>query len=345
MKYHPKFAKGSGSRCRALLRKFSVKEFLERRRSARRTTNLVVRTPKPFTPRLIYPWKDPLKSPWWEYVLGGTWADPIGRDGKLFRRRFRATHKFFMELVSKVKELFPDHAKKDAAGKQSAPIELKVLGVLRVLGRGVCFDDCQEGTNINQETHRIFFHQFCHSFATKFYPIYCHGPKSDDELEDSMAEYKSAGFPGCLGSTDGVHISWDRCHSQQKMLHTGKEKYPTVAYNVTVNHRRWIMAASKGFYGSYNDKTIVKYDTFITDIRNGKQYSDYKFDLRKRDGKVTQITGAWILCDGGYHRWRCLQCPNRDGSSNPERKWSKWAESLRKVRQYCDYALVKNNNL
>ena len=119
MKYHPKFAKGSGSRCRALLRKFSVKEFLERRRSARRTTNLVVRTPKPFTPRLIYPWKDPLKSPWWEYVLGGTWADPIGRDGKLFRRRFRATHKFFMELVSKVKELFPDHAKKDAAGGTS----------------------------------------------------------------------------------------------------------------------------------------------------------------------------------------------------------------------------------
>lgn len=115
-----------------------------------------------------------------------------------------------------------------------------------------------------------------------------------EELEDSMSEYKSAGFPGCLGSTDGVHISWDRCHSQQKMLHTGKEKYPTIAYNVTVNHRRYIMAGSKGFYGSYNDKTIVKYDTFISGIHKGKKYHDYKFNLRRKDGSLVEITGSPI---------------------------------------------------
>jgi Plant transposon protein len=127
----------------------------------------------------------------------------------------------------------------------------------------------------------------------------CHGPENEADLESSMSEYTSAGFPGCLESTDGVHISWDRCHAMQKMLHTGKEKYPTIAYNVTVNHRRWIMASSRGFVGSYNDKTIVKYDAFINDIRQRKTFHDYNLFLR-RNGMQLSITGAWILCDGGY---------------------------------------------
>ena len=126
-------------------------------------------------------------------------------------------------------------------------------------------------------------------------------------------------------------MPWDSCHAQQRQLHNGKEKYPTVAFNVTVNHRRWIMAVSRGFFGSYNDKTIVKYDKFITDIHEKKKFQDVPYTLYNEDGVETIMKGAWILCDGGYHRWRCMQCPNRDGSSEPEKRWSKWAEFLRKV--------------
>ena len=314
--------KATAPRSLSLKKRFCVKEFLKQRKLKRETNALVDGKPpiKKFVSRLVYPKRDPRQSPWWEYVLGGTWADPISRDGKTFRCRFRTTHEFFLELVVRAKELFPTHAKRDALGRSPGPIELKVLGVLRVLGRGVCFDDCQEGTYIDKETHRVFFHAFCHKFARKYYSVYCHGPENAADLESCLSEYTSAGFPGCLGSTDGVHISWDKCHAQQKMLHTGKEKYPTVAYNVTVNHRRWIMSVSRGFFGSYNDKTIVKYDPFINDIRNRRKYHDYKFDLKNRDGTVTPISGAWILCDGGYHRWRCLQCPSRDGSSDPDQR-------------------------
>ena len=58
---------------------------------------------------------------WWEYVFGGMYADPISRDGKLFRRRFRVSHEFFEGLVEKAKELFPDFEKKDGCGRQAAP--------------------------------------------------------------------------------------------------------------------------------------------------------------------------------------------------------------------------------
>ena len=314
--------------------KFNVTEFLQRRKLAREAFTPVQTNPitaKKFVQRKVFIRRNPRASMWWEYVLGGTWADPISRDGKLFRRRFRVSHEFFEGLVEKAKELFPDFEKKDGCGRQVAPIELKVLGVLRVLGRGVCFDDAAEGTNMNEETHRLFFHKFYHLFCRRYYPEYCRGPIDDDDLASTMSEYTTAGFAGCIGSTDGVHVSWDKCHAQQRQLHTGKEKYPTVAWNVTVNHRRWIMAVSKGFYGSYNDNTIVKYDKFITDIHEKKKYQDVTFTLHKRNGEDSILKGAWILCDGGYHRWRCMQCPNRDGSSLAERRWSKWAESLRKV--------------
>jgi Plant transposon protein len=35
------------------------------------------------------------------------------------------------------------------------------------------------------------------------------------------------------------------------------------------------------------------------------------------------------------HRWRCMQCPVKDGSSVEERRCSKWAESMRKDSEYC----------
>ena len=107
------------------------------------------------------------------------------------------------------------------------------------------------------------------------------------------------------------------------------------------------MAVSKGFYGSYNDRTIVKYDKFITDIHEKKKYQDVTFTLHKRNGEDSILKGAWILCDGGYHRWRCMQCPNRDGSSPPERRWSKWAESPRKVCGCvgCDIIIIGIDSL
>ena len=328
---------------------FCSTKFLERRRalrqnkeeSSRRTKEMEemkvgrLRKKIPFRKRLVYVKKNPKNSLWWEYVMGGSYADPTSRDGKAFRARFRTTHSFFLDLVEKAKELFPKHKKKDAIGKSSSPIELKVLAVLKILGRGVCFDDCADCTFMNKETHRRFFHKFCHLFAKKFYSVYVYGPRNDTEMKESMSEYSKAGFEGCFGSTDGVHVSWDRCHSQQKQLHTGKEKYPTVAWNVTVNHKRWIMSVTKGFYGSYNDKTIVKYDNFLTSIHNKELYEDVKFNLRKRDGTILNLKGAWVLCDGGYHRWRCMQCPVKDGSSVEERRWSKWAESMRKDSECC----------
>ena len=55
-----------------------------------------------------------------------------------------------MDLVKKAKELFPKRKENDALGISSSPIELKVLALLKVLGRGVCHDNCADCISIPQ---------------------------------------------------------------------------------------------------------------------------------------------------------------------------------------------------
>lgn len=44
----------------------------------------------------------------------------------------------------------------DCTGQMAAPLELKILAVLRVLGRGYCFDGVEELTLISAEVLRFF---------------------------------------------------------------------------------------------------------------------------------------------------------------------------------------------
>jgi hypothetical protein len=44
--------------------------------------------------------------------------------------------------------------------------------------------------------------------------------------------------------------------------------YPTIAYEVIADHRKWIYYCSDGHNGARNDKTIVKYNDFIDDLRD-----------------------------------------------------------------------------
>lgn len=156
----------------------------------------------------------------------------------------------------------------------SAPVELLVLGALRVLARRWTFDDLFEATFISAEIHRKFFHMFVERYAAEIYPIVCTYPVSAEEIESCMEDYRAAGFNGAIGSVDVTHIRWWKCSSNLKQLNRGKEGYATRAFQVTVNNKRKILAATKGFYGSCNDKTIVRFDDFVMKIHAGTLYSD-----------------------------------------------------------------------
>jgi hypothetical protein len=53
-----------------------------------------------------------------------------------------------------------------------------------------------------------------------------------------------------------------------------------------------------------------------------------------------RLCGLYVLCDGGYHKWRIMQCPNKYATAEFEAKWTKRIESVRKDVE-CTFGILK----
>lgn len=131
-----------------------------------------------------------------------------------------------------------------------------------MLGRGGCFDNQYDGSGIDEETLRVFFHKFCEFFANRFFDVFVQPPSTPEEIDRVTSIYRRLGFPGAIGSVGCVHVKWDKCPFSLRASCTGKEGYPTLAYEAVVDHRR-IHSVTKSHYGARNDMTIVKYDKHV----------------------------------------------------------------------------------
>ena len=149
------------------------------------------------------------------------------------------------------------------------------------------------------------------------------------ELETNGREYAAAGFIGAMGSVDVVHIRQWAIAANLRQTATGKEQYPSRAYEVVVNHRKFILAVTPGWYGSVVDKTIVKFDKAMLDIRDGR-YADYTYEVYNDEGRKYTMRGAYVLCDNGYLSWTTMMEPSKVSASVEESNWSEMCESLRK---------------
>jgi hypothetical protein len=159
-----------------------------------------------------------------------------------FRRRFRCKFSCYLSLLEMVQEdpIFQQWQNTDAYGKLSSPIELCLLGSLRYLARGWTFDDLEESTSIGEETHRQFFHCFIYWGSTFLFNKFVSFPRNEFEIRDcqNMMDCRnmmdSAGFHGCVGSTDATHVKMMRCPVSRADKHRGpKESLPARTYTIT----------------------------------------------------------------------------------------------------------------
>ena len=253
-----------------------------------------------------------------------------------FRRRFRMPYSSFLGLVANAKSgnWFPSWMGASCSNRLSSPLGLMILGSLRYLGRGWTFDDCEEATAVGEETHRRFFHQFISVGSTILVQKYIHTPTTSADIEKHMDEFKLAGMPGACASSDATSIVHELCSHRLQRVHKGfKTKHPTRTYNLTVNHRREILATTNGHPGSFNDKTLVMYDEFVSGVKSGSILDDYEFELlEKRGNKIVPIKykGVWIIVDNGYHNWSVTVPPISNSCRRDEIRWSEWLESMRK---------------
>lgn len=316
---------------RRLLERYETKV---RQREGRIQTRLFM--PRKYEGKVPYEY-----STWGRMLLNERIKDPADRKGgKLFRLRFRVPYPLFEKMVEMTRESGWFTEAPNCTGIPGAPLELKILAVLRVLGRGYCFDGVEELSLISAESLRVFFRKFVLLFSQEYFSKYCGHPKTPEEIQKVMGVFTQLGLPGCIGSTDCVHFRWERCPSGERSCHKGKEGYPTLSYEVTVDHTKRIIAATAGHPGARNDKTIVRFDGFVTQIHNGELYADVPYDVCNEDGTVTQEKGLYLIVDGGYHKWKCLQCPFKHTSKSAESLWSRWVESVRKDVE-CTFGILK----
>jgi hypothetical protein len=276
-------------------------------------------------------------STWGRMLKDPNLEDPNSRVAKLFRRRFRIPYPVFQFIVSqcKAKNLFSaDFQEEDITGRRTPPFELKLLGVLRIIGRNWCLDDVNESSGISESTMQRFFHRFCRIFVANFWDDFVKKP--DVATLDAILEvYARLGLPGCIGSIDCVHLRWDMCPVSWTNICQGKEGYPSLVFEICCSHNRKILSCTNYFWGTINDKTIVKYDDYVMAVKEGRIWADITFKVVDENGTERTMTGVWFLCDNGYHRWKCLQAPIPLCSELSKIYWSEWMESVRKDVECC----------
>jgi hypothetical protein len=88
---------------------------------------------------------DYVDSTWGRMLRDPTLSIPGSRSYKLFKRRFRLPVPLFKVLIQMcIDANICQKQPANAYGIPSIPFELKVLGVLRIVGRGWCLDDVYE---------------------------------------------------------------------------------------------------------------------------------------------------------------------------------------------------------
>lgn len=111
-----------------------------------------------------------------------------------------------------------------------------------------------------------------------------------------------------------------------------------------VNHRRRILSSTGGHPSTWNDKTLVLFDNFLTRLRKGEILSENDFELLEEapDGEIVRVRykGVWILVDNGYHKWSLTIPPFKHVCGRKELRFSQWLESMRKDVE-CTFGILK----
>jgi Plant transposon protein len=120
----------------------------------------------------------------------------------------------------------------------------------------------------------------------------------------------------------------------------GKHNYASIASEMTVDHSKRFQASTIGHYGTTSDKTIVKFDGYVTKVRFEKLFTETQFKIQIAESKWIIERGVYLLVDGGYRKWRIMICSLKHTVEEDKARWSEFAESVRKDVE-CSFGILK----
>ena len=279
--------------------------------------------------------QDYSKTSWGLMISHPMVADPNSWEGKKFHRRFRMDFAMFAEFLV---PLCKENNVFDMKYNSKIPIEIKILAVLRILGRDNDCDTIAELSLIGESTCNSIFKKFVEKFSELFYEKYVYMP-TGNEMKEVNEVYSRVGFPGACGSMDGTHVRWLSCPLRLTNACKGKEYFPTLAWMVIVDHNRKIMHCSSSIWGAENDIGICNNDLLVQEIINGK-LQDVEYNLFNQYGQPIKMKGGYIIVDGGFQKLPCFIDPDHNAYEEKHLYWSEWLESVRKDVE-CTFGCLK----
>jgi hypothetical protein len=260
-----------------------------------------------------------------------------------FRRKFRVPRQMFDSIFQDMKGSgrFRDISDVNIRGARPHPLNLKFASSLRVIGLGAGMDIAEEGSGIAEQTVAKFIPDWLEWFVQQNFHKWVKGIGSVEELRKVEGDFAKMGFPGCASQTDAMHAHFPACPSAKKSLYSnGKEGEPTIVWNVHSDAQGNVLAVSDPSRGTMSDKTIVQVDPFSMGLKNDRMFTEYEFQVKRRDGTSATLNGAYSSCDGGYHKWVTLIASQKNPLTRAEKIYTKRQESCRK-RIECIFGLLK----
>lgn len=150
---------------------------------------------------------------------------------------------------------------------------------------------------MSEATAAATLQKFCRHFASELFDKHVHLPTGAHQ-DRAMAQYDRLGFTGAIGSTDSAHVRWGMCPHNLSSAYTGKEEFPTIAYQVTVDRSGRCLGVTGGFTGATDAKEIMRHDATVKTIRENPAYRDRVFRISNPDGSWGERKGCYLL--GGH---------------------------------------------
>ena len=135
------------------------------------------------------------------------------------------------------------------------------------------------------------------------------------------------------------HLSRSSIGGEEALHVDFKLKFPSRAYDVSVNHRRQIIFSTNEHPVSWNDKTLWTFDQVMGDISSDNLLAGVKCTLydQKTAGEIikVQYSGAWQLVDNSYLTWFTVIPQMKRPITTDDNRFSWWPDSMRKDTPYA----------
>lgn len=275
------------------------------------------------------------------HLRSGFYEHPTRGESR-FRAKYRVPTSVYMELKAELVALDPLLDPKNSKSKRRdhlVPIDNKLLTTLRILGRGMIVQDDLDHSGMSVDMIRKTFKRVTRLMSKELFDRYVHLPQSDEEMARCMQMYTDIGLPGAFGSMDATHVPWDNCPFLMRNAHVGKEGFPTLTHNCVVSNDLFFMSVTRSKPGSFNDKTLVRFDKASEMMRNG-EYSDVEFSLYDEFGRAVSHKDPYLIVDGGYHLWRHLMCGYGRAADEKQAAFTSRLTSARKDVE-CAFGVLK----